>query len=312
MRESICGKLWFRNLVLIGIPSVISVLGVIISFVPNNIKIIMGCSSIFLIICLIIAVLSFASRDNMIEEECSNLRTENNKLKVIADHLNNVVKTNACSINSFGEFAGSWSKSINLFANEVSQNGMVQGKHWDKLKLFDEVCFQCRNMIKCYCDKDDNTKISVGYVSYRKDNEGEEWVSLIAHSSPSSTKPHSYGGEENLLTCKYHYADLIKNNFSDIEVAVNNDEILRKFKNVSINTDLSKYSQYIAIPIYCSSKKLLGIFQIVTKYDYIIEENHIALRKFAEENIIPFSNMILLIDKINKGLYAKPQEERNA
>lgn len=304
-------RLWFKNTVLISIPSIISLIGVIISFVPSYIKIILGCFCIFFMLCLIVAVIFFANQDDKIYKELDDLKNENNNLKVISYHLNTIVKTNTYAINSFSELTETWAKNINYFANEVYNKGIVQEKCWDKIKLTDEVCIQCRNMIKLYCNNDDNTKISVGFISYRKDENNNEWVNMIAHSDPVSTRPHSYGEEELLSDCIYHYADLVKEKYSDIEIAVNNEEVLRIFKKVSKNTDLTKYTQYIAVPIYCSSKKLLGIFQIVTKYNYVIEEYPIALRKFAQENIIPFSNMILLIDKINKGLYAKPQEERS-
>lgn len=311
MRTKFYQQLWFKNTILISVPSIISLIGVFISFVPNTIKIVFSCISIFSMICLIIAVILFAGTDDKIDKELERTKKENDNLKIISYHLKNIVKSNSYCINSFSAFSEAWSKNINAFAHEVNTKGKVQDKFWDKTKLFDEVCIQCRNMIKLYCDCDDNTKISVGYICYRKDENNEEWVSMIAHSNPESTRPHSYGDEVKLYDCDYHYADLIKENFSDIEIAVNNDEILRIFNKVSKTTDLSKYTQYIAIPVYCSNKKLLGVFQIVTKYDYVIEDNPVTLRKFAEENIIPFSNMILLIDKISKGLYTKPNEERN-
>lgn len=310
MREKFYQKLWFKNTVLISIPSIISLFGIIISFVPNNIKIILSCVCIFLMLCLVIFVILFANQDEKIDKVLKELKNENDNLKVISYHLKNVLKTNIYSVNSFSQFTETWSKNINSFINKVIYEDKIPEKYWDKVKIFDEVCVQCRNMIKLYCDNDDNTKISVGYVSYREDENKEQWVNMIAHSSPESTRPNSYGEEEKLSKCIYHYADLIKDKISDIEIAINNEEILRIFKKVSKNTDLSKYTQYIAIPVYCSNKKILGIFQVVTKYNYIIEDNHVNLRKFAEDNIIPFSNLILLIDKISKGLYAKHNNER--
>ena len=161
-------------------------------------------------------------------------------------------------------------------------------------------------MLKIYCNNNDISKISVGFISYWEDSNKEKWIHMVAHSNPNSTKPRACKEKEKLSDSIYHYADLIKDNNSDIEIAINNEEVLRIFKKVSKNTDLSKYSQYIAIPVYGTSKQLLGIFQIVTKYDYIINKNSVALREFAEEFIVPYSNLIVLIDKINSGLYVKP------
>lgn len=96
---------------------------------------------------------------------------------------------------------------------------------------------------------------------------------------------------------------------TDIEVAVNTEEILRIFRAVSIGNNLEKYTQYIAIPVYCKNI-LLGVFQIVTKYDYYIEQEKSALIEFATKNVIPYSNAIALIDSIYKGLYRNINPEQ--
>lgn len=118
--------------------------------------------------------------------------------------------------------------------------------------------------------------------------------------------PTAYKKKMKLSTCKYHFADLIKDNYSGIEIALDNNEVRALFKKVSIETDLSQYTQYIAIPLYCKSGKLLGIFQIVTKNGYIIEDSKVKMEKFITDNIIPLSNLIILTDKIYKGLYITP------
>lgn len=310
MQKKFYQRLWFKNIVLIGVPSVISLLGIFTSILNGTIRIILYCVCVCLMIFLVIAVIFYSHSESKTDKIIENLETECKTYKLLSYCLNKTLEMKAYSVNIFSQFTEAWSKNINAFANEVTQRGKAPERCWEKSKLFDEVCVHCKKMIQKYCDNEDDTKISVGYINYRKDEQGEEWVSMIAHSNPETTRPHSYGEEEKLSESIYHYAELIKEKSPDIEVAVNNEEILRIFKKVSKTTDLSKYTQYIAIPIYCSQKKLTGIFQIVTKYNYIIEEDPVELRKFAEQNIIPFSNMILLIDKINKGLCAKPNEER--
>jgi len=225
--------------------------------------------------------------------------------------LENNFNTSKFTITAFSELSEKWAKNINSFANTVLIKQRISDKSWDRIKYFDTICLQCKNMIKQYCNNNDNSKISVGFVICKEIN-GEKIVHMISHSNPESTRPNACKKEEKLSESIYHHADLIRENNSDIEVAINNDEVQRIFKKITKNTDLSKYTQYIAIPVYCTSNKLLGIFQIVTKYDYIIEKDKIALLKFTEENILPFSNLIVLVDKINKGLYLNPgiiQEE---
>lgn len=260
MKGKFYNSLWFKNTILISIPSIVSVIGIFISFVPNNIKIIFGCVSFFLIVCLAVAVIFFANLDEKTHKKLDEHIKENADLKVISYHLKTLAKTNEYTVNAFSEFVEAWSKNINSFADEVIKSGQAPKKCWDKANLFDAVCVQCRNMIKTYCDNDDNTKISVGYVSYKQDGDNE-WVNMISHSNPESTRPHAAGKEEQLSECKYHYAELIKNKISDIEIAVNNEEVQRIFNKVSTTTDLNKYTQYIAIPIYCSRKSCLVYFR---------------------------------------------------
>ncbi len=131
---------------------------------------------------------------------------------------------------------------------------------------------------------------------------------MSSHSSPIAIRPNACKNRVKLSECIYHYADLIKNQLSDLEIAMDHEEILRIFKRVSNTSDLEKYTQYIAIPLYCKSGQLLGIFQIVTKHDYIIETDDMKMRQFVTDMIIPFANLVVLTDKIYKGLYINPVE----
>lgn len=306
MREKFFQKTWFKNTILISIPTLISFLGIIISFANKTIKIILIVSSVFLVLCLIFAVVFFSNQEDKLYKEYNELCDKNEKLTSILAHMENNYKMNTFTISVFSEYAEKWAKNINSFAKNVITNGHVSNKAWDSIKFFDSVCLNCRNMIEQYCNDFDNSKVSVSFVSCKIDSNNEQWVHMVAHSNPESTRPKACKDEQKLSECIYHYADLIKNGYSDIEIAINNEEIQRIFKKISIDTDLSKYTQYIAIPIYCNSRKLLGIFQVVTKYNYIIEKDRVKLLEFTTKNIIPYSNLILLIEKINKGLYVSP------
>ena len=302
---------WFRNLILIGFPTIISTIGVIISLIPSlsatfrNTLIVVIIFSMIVHICF---VLFFASQEDRIYHEVENLEAENKKLATILAHIENSLITSRFTITTISELTEKWAKNINSFSNTVLTKQKVSDKSWDKIKYFDSICLQCKNMIKKYCNNEDSTKISVGFISCKEKETGEKYVHMISHSNPESTRPKACKNEEKLSESLYHYAELIKEEHTDIEVAINNEEVRRIFKNTSRTTDLSKYTQYIAIPVYCTSNKLLGIFQIVTKYDYVIEKEKVELLKFAEEYIIPYSNLIVLTDKINKGLYINPGE----
>lgn len=304
MKKHFYQKTGVKNTILILIPTIISVAGIIASILGNTIAtIIIICIVVVLLLIQIFAVIKYGNEDDKVYSQLEKLAIENNSLTTILAHMENDYKTVTSEVSAFSETSEKWASLINSFANNIKQNGYVSDKAWNKAKITDTICLHTKNVVQQYCNKFDNANISVGYISYDIDENGEEWVHMMSHSSPISIRPNACKEREKLSECIYHYAELIRNKLSDIEIAMNNEEVLRIFKKVSLSSDLNKYTQYIAIPLYCKSGKLLGIFQIVTKNGYIIENDKLKMQQFVTDNIIPFSNLIVLADKIYKGLY---------
>ena len=307
MRERFYQKTWFKNTVLILIPTAVSVIGVFTSITSDIvIKIILTSITVILMMTLVAFVIYYGNQEDKVYNELQQKDETIVNLTNILAHMENDYKTVTYEISSLSELAEKWATVINSFANNVKLNGCISDKAWDKVKQIDAICLYCRDMIKQYCNLNDNSGISVCFVEYSVDENNVEWVHMIAHSNPISLRPSACKERVKLSDCKYHYAELIRDKLSDIEIAISNDEILRIFKKDSFSTDLSKYSQYIVIPLYCKSGKLLGIFQIVTKHNYIIESDKVKLEQFITKNIIPLCNLVVLADKINKGLYITP------
>ena len=307
MREHFYQKTWFKNTMLILIPTLISVAGIIASVLNKaTATIIIICIVIVLLLIQMFSVIKYGNEDDKIYNQLEKLAQNNNSLTAILAHMENDYKTVTSEVLAFSETSEKWAGLINSFANNIKENGCVSDKAWNKAKIIDAICINTRNVVQQYCNNFDNSKISVGYISYDIDEKGNEWVYMLSHSNPISIRPNACKGREPLLKSDYYYSELIRNGFTDIEIAMNNEEILRIFKKVSLSSDLSKYTQYIAVPLYCKSGNLLGVLQIVTNNGYIIENDRVKMRQFVTDNIIPFSNLIVLADKIYKGLYASP------
>lgn len=300
-------KTGFKNTVLISIPTIISALGIIISLIKNSVIIaILIFAIIVLLIFLICSVVFYGNKDDEIVNRMKYLQERNDYLTSILAHMENDYKTVTSEVSAFSQIIEKWSATINSFANNIKMNGYISDKAWNKVKITDTICMTTKSIIQQYCNDYTNANISVGYIAYIKDENNEEWVHMISHSNSASIRPNACKNKVKLSECKYHYGDLIRDKLSDVEIAMNNEEILRIFHKVSLETDLDKYNQYIAIPLYCKSGKLLGIFQIVTKYGCIIESDKSKMRQFITDIIIPFSSLIVLADKIYKGLYIDP------
>lgn len=305
-------KLWFKNTVLITVPFTISVAGIILSFFPNlsnTIKTIIAFVIFLLLLFLGFFVIYTSHEEENIYKKYEESLFETENLTKIIAHLENDCNTYKFIITTLSEMSETWSRNLNSFVDNVLRQNKISNRAWDKIKYFDSICLQCKNMILQYCDNKDITKVSVSFVSCWENGNREKIIHMISHSNTESARPNACKKEEKLSQSKYYYAELIKEEYSDIDVAVNNEEIRKRFNKITSHTDLSKYTQYIAIPVYCTSHRLLGIFQIVTKYNYIIESDRVTLIKFATENVLPYSNLIVLVDKINKGLYLTQKEQ---
>lgn len=279
MERKFYQKTGFKNTVLISIPTIISALGIIISLIKNSVIIaILIFAIIVLLIFLICSVVFYGNKDDEIVNRMQYLQERNDYLTSILAHMENDYKTVTSEVSAFSQIIEKWSATINSFANNIKMNGYISDKAWNKVKITDTICMTTKSIIQQYCNDYTNANISVGYIAYIKDENNEEWVHMISHSNSASIRPNACKNRVKLSECKYHYGDLIRD----------------------------KYNQYIAIPLYCKSGKLLGIFQIVTKYGCIIESDRSKMRQFITDIIIPFSSLIVLADKIYKGLYIDP------
>lgn len=296
-----------KNLFLLGSPVLISSIGIFISLTPSaTIRTGGIITVIILTIVAIIAIIYYNNEENKTEAHYKKLEYDYQSLIEIMAHMDNQTKTSAFTVAAFSKLSEDWSSTIHSFAKNVQNSGWVSDKAWNKEKIIDSICVHCRDMIQQYCGEKDNSKISVNVVTLTTDEKGEQYVQMTSHSSPMSMRPRACKKKERLKDSLYYYAKLIRYQFSDLDIAINNEEILQRFEKVSRTTDLSKYTQYIAVPLYCKGEHMLGVLQIVTKHDYIIENNKITLEKFVNENVIPYSNLVILVEKIYNGLYATP------
>lgn len=302
-----------KNLILIGIPTIISALGIIMT--SNNLNDFKNIF-IFITICLLIVFICFIiyySREERKENNKYNeLQNENEELQVKIENLvstitsiKNLLNTNSSIVTSFVSIVEPWTTNINKIANDIRRKGRANEKDWDYQKICTDICIGCKNMIKQFIKISEDTDISVGFIKYTYIN-SKERIKMIAHSSPQTAKPDIFDVEELLSECNYQYAKLIKNKTRKPIILENNDRIRQCFHKKHDDTDLSKYTQYIAIPILCNKNKILGVLQVTTKYGRIIMKTDIDLRKFAETYITPFVELLILTEKIEKGMFAKP------
>lgn len=288
-----------KNSILIGIPTLISALGIIMTLdILSTYKNLFIVSTFVLLIIFIIFIIYYGKQ----EEENSK---ENEKLKTTIESINKVLGINSKIVVSIVNLLENWNRDISKIANDIKKNGAANENDWDYEKICTDICISCKEAIIKFTQLDKDTDISVSFIKYYELG-NNEFVKMIAHSSPQTAKPDIYDIEENLKDCMYQYARMIRDRNREIYVLENTEKIQQRFYKKKPETDLTKYSQYIAIPIICSKNKYLGIFQVTTKYNYIIMQSDVELKKFSETYLTPYVELLILVNKIEKGLFIKP------
>ncbi len=295
-----------KNMILIGIPTIISALGIIMTLdILCNLKNIIIFFTIILLIIFICFVIYYSKLEKNEKDKINELCNENEELKTTITSIRNLLNTNNSIVTSFVSIIEPWTASINKIANDIKNRGKANEKDWDYEKICTDICVGCKDTIKQFIPNSNDTDLSVGFIKYLSEA-NKEYVKMIAHSSPPTAKPDIFDVQELLTECKYQYAKLIRDKTRSILALEDNDKIRQYFYKKHDTTDLSKYTQYIAIPILCSKNKVLGVLQITTKYGCKIMESDIDLIKFAETYVTPFVELLILVEKIQKGIFIKP------
>lgn len=102
-------KMWFKNFILILIPTLISVIGVVISNVSNQtFKLFLIISTIILLIILISFMIYSSNFEESIYQKLQQMKDKNIYLTSILAHMENDYKTATFEISSFSDLTEKW------------------------------------------------------------------------------------------------------------------------------------------------------------------------------------------------------------
>lgn len=296
-----------KNSILIGIPTIISCLGILSA--TDELKAynkLLALITFLLLIVFIGFLIYYSKNEENTNKALDNISKELEKAKSKFYSVKTLLNTNVKIIVSIISLTANWTRNINKLAQEINSKGIADEKYWDYEKICNDICICCNDSIKEFTGiKGDNVSVSLIRYYTRKNI---EYVKMIANSSTETAKSDVFDKEELLETCQYQYAKVIKDHTRDAFILENKDKINKYFHKKSPETNLDKYNQYIAIPIICSENKTLGVLQIITRYDNTIMNSESELKDFIESYVTPYINLLILSDKIKKGLFSKPNK----
>lgn len=150
------------------------------------------------------------------------------------------------------------------------------------------------------------SKVSVSFI-WRIEN-GQDCI-MVAHSSLSGDRSKVYRRYLKMSECKYCFVKLLQEERPQIAILMDNAAITAAFIHQSAQTNMSRYAQYIAVPVTQANGNVLGLLQVVTKDNCVISCEREAVNDFAEHNLTPFASLLALIYEIDGGLYAVPSRK---
>ena len=223
-------KPFVKNFVLIGFPTIISAMGIIMAL--DKLK---KYNYIFIFVMLLLLLFFLLSIYYYSKQEKTN-QDEIDTLKATILTMQKVLGINTKTIGSIVKLLDVWNGDINKIANDILNNGFANEKDWNREKIYNDICVCCKDSISEFTKSDEKTDISVSLVKYYQQND-TEYVKMVAHSSPQTAKPDIYDKELLLSDCRYYFGELIKNGNRGIKVLENNAKIQQSFYRPNNNTD---------------------------------------------------------------------------
>lgn len=230
-------------------------------------------------------------------------------------NLNKVVRIYKSQNDAFAELMSGLMASCKQSAegaNDIIHMMIDEGKVDLKLWNFDKACqWICEYVYSLLCKLGNGDDFEVIYDRLVENGEKpEKYIYTNAYANKNKRKPTVYQEMREFLNDEYHDCELFRDKVSDLEIIIGTDEIDKVFIHRSKqkrNKNKDKYSQYIAIPVFCNDEKMVGLFEITCFHQTHLGSNAKEIEDVVSRYLIPYSFLILLLHKLEKSLLAQPK-----
>lgn len=216
----------------------------------------------------------------------TNIDIENLKLVSISN-VNDMIS----DVNSF---LIKYSNKLYSVVKKANNEQHTEVQDWVTVEsYFDDVCKALYDFLKEICETGNNLSVSIVCKVMQNGTNGFYMASQYGHNLNRPGMYRNFVDEEDAkdkLYCK-----IINSNNIDFQVCASKRDVKKKFDKSPTDKN---YSQYIGIPIYCSGKKIIALLQIVAYDNTKISSDKRKLREIANQYCVFFSNLGLLINKI--------------
>ncbi len=196
-------------------------------------------------------------------------------------------------------------EGINAIAKNIAKKGQIDLNIWSYDKACMLICSAIHQTILKVSEQGDD--FGVTYVKLIEDDSVEKSIKTVGFANNESTAPKVYDVPRKVDESHGYYdTKLFKKNSSDIVTIDTPERIYQLFEYENKEDKLGKYSQYIAVPVFCNDKKMIGLLQIVSYSDSRLGLDNRQLEKIARKYLITYANLFSMVAKVEKGLLSVP------
>lgn len=200
-------------------------------------------------------------------------------------------------------------------ANEVIHSIIKDSEANLKIWNFDVSCrWVCENVYNLLCKIGDGKDFEVIYVRLIEDGEYKGYAYINAYANKNKQKPSIYNKKRKIIDNDFHDMELFNKSQSDVEILIGKEEIDSYFAyqtKEKRNKNKNKYTQYIAIPIFCNDEKMIGLLEVICMGNTKLGNNKEEIEEIISKYFIPYSFLLLVLHKLEKALIAKPIEKKD-
>lgn len=195
------------------------------------------------------------------------------------------------------------SSKINECFHQYLTDGKIDPKIWN----YKKACYLlCATIYEFVIKLTKNEKVEISYVKLNENISHE--IQLYAYTNQNNQRPGLLNVPRNFSdknAISYYDMVLFQNHCAETDVLYGSDEINNCFFRTRDDREKNpkKYKEYVAIPVFCDNKKMVGLLQIACLEDCSLAENKAMLKEIANKFFVPYANLFLLLHKMNKALH---------
>ena len=263
----------------------------------------------------IIVLIAYTKAERNLEKELQDITTKQQNTNKEKEDLIYTIEAFSKAMQGIATTCMFCAKNANIQIHEIIDKKRIDCKAWNFDLASDTVCESIYNNIIEQLGiakaNDGIVDVEIGYVKLLEKDQNEfsePKICLCGHYHPTRNGPTILGKERAIEKDGYHDSELFYYASDQPDIQLNPDAVMTVLKKC----DGKDYSQYLGIPVFCSThkknSKMVGLLEIICHGDSVLSNDINQIQKLANTFFAPYANLLLLLYKMDKALRAQPKK----